>query len=142
MLIAAGFFSYTGVDPDLWGHLKFGIVNWENGTLIREDPYSYTSPGHWWINHEWATEIIMALAFSRLGRVGLLVMKLLLSVVVLAIRANKIYRFDPLIYLFVFVLGSAAIRYGANCRPHMFTYSFFGIMVYTFHLWTHGKKNT
>ena len=43
----------TVVDPDLWGHLRFGLDTLRNGYVTLQDPYAYTSAGQVWINHEW-----------------------------------------------------------------------------------------
>ena len=139
LLIVATFLSFSEVDPDLWGHLKFGLDNIEQRTIVRFDPYSYTNFGHEWINHEWAAEIVMAMVFFLGGSAALLLMKLLLllSVFFLAIRANRHNGFSPPLLLLIFILAAAAIRFGSNCRPHMFTYAFFGVTVYTFYLWHH-----
>ena len=67
--------SYTVADPDLWGHIRFGLDTLQAGAVVRTDPYSYLSGGQPWINHEWLSELLMALAWDRLGPPGLVALK-------------------------------------------------------------------
>src|SRR5215208_6084554 len=55
----------TRADPDLWGHLRFGLDTLEHRALSSVDPYSFTQDIPW-VNHEWLSELCMALAY-RLG---------------------------------------------------------------------------
>jgi hypothetical protein len=63
-------------DPDLWGHIKFGQAVLAQHRLILHDPYSYSAPGHLWLNHEWLAEVILAAVYNVFGIVGLKLMKL------------------------------------------------------------------
>ncbi len=66
----------TQADPDLWGHVRYGLDILEHGNIPRTDPYSYlTTPGSW-INHEWLAEVLMALAWRAGGGAGLVWLKL------------------------------------------------------------------
>ena len=61
----AAFFmiATTHADPDLWGHVRFGLNILEHGRLHTADPYSFTS-GRSWVNHEWLSEVAFALAWT------------------------------------------------------------------------------
>jgi len=52
----------TTADPDLWGHVRFGLDMLSTGRLTTTDPYSYTSDIPW-LNHEWLSELIMGAAY-------------------------------------------------------------------------------
>jgi len=75
-------FSETVADPDLWGHVTFGRVIWQTGTVSLPDPFSYVTAGHVWINHEWLSEVIFHLAFSSTGPLGLILLKTAISLIV------------------------------------------------------------
>ena len=75
-------FSETVADPDLWGHVTFGRVVWQTGTISLPDPFSYVTAGHLWLNHEWLSEVIFYLAFAALGPPGLIVLKTAVSLIV------------------------------------------------------------
>ena len=60
----------TAADPDLWGHLRFGIDALASGAAHAADRYSFTADRAW-INHEWLAEWLMAIAYTALGALGL-----------------------------------------------------------------------
>ena len=67
--------TITKADPDLWGHLRFGLDMLSDGSLHATDPYSFSSD-RVWINHEWLAELLMALAYNLAGPTGLALLKL------------------------------------------------------------------
>ena len=75
--VLLGVLSYTVADPDLWGHVRFGVDILRQQGLPAVDPYSFTSHRPW-INHEWLAEVGMAAAYLAAGPVGLSILKLLL----------------------------------------------------------------
>lgn len=119
--------SRTVADPDLWGHLRFGLDTLESGRIIHTDPYSYLSVGQHWINHEWLAEVIFALAWQAGKTTGLVLLKTTLGVLTLG-----------LIYIYLLKLDFSPIRVGslvilaslavfptiATIRPHIFTLLF------------------
>ena len=68
--IAAAVTLQLNSDPDLWGHLRFGLDFWSTWTIPTADPYSFTSDRPW-INHEWLFEVILALIYALGGTVAL-----------------------------------------------------------------------
>ena len=65
LLLVYGLFVFSPliVDPDLWGHVRFGQDLLETGSIVRADPYSYLTAGQPWINHEWLAELAQAAAY-------------------------------------------------------------------------------
>ena len=78
-------FSFTVADPDLWGHVKFGETIWKAGRVAMPDPFSYLTAGRPWLDHEWLSEVIFYLVFAAAGPPGLIVMKALLGVGLMAV---------------------------------------------------------
>jgi len=74
----------TDADPDLWGHVRFGLDALHIGLLSSIDPYSYTSDLPW-MNHEWLSELSMAAAYALAGAVGLVVLKVVLAAIALGV---------------------------------------------------------
>jgi hypothetical protein len=66
--------AWAGVDADLWGHLRFGLDLLRDGHLTAIDPYSFTQDIPW-INHEWLSEVVLALAYRAGGVTGMLLLK-------------------------------------------------------------------
>ncbi|MCA9188973.1 MAG: hypothetical protein R3E01_24110 [Pirellulaceae bacterium] len=112
-------------DPDLWGHLTFGLTAWHDGTLARTDPYSYTAQGAAWTNHEWLTELSFGIAYDWAGAVGLMCLRgtLLLTTavgVVMLLRRRNV----PLPALIVMgMLAVTVIPEFYRVRPQMYTYT-------------------
>jgi hypothetical protein len=76
--------SSTNVDPDLWGHLRFGMDILRTWHLSPQDPYSFTSDIAW-TNHEWLSELALAVVYLPLGAAGLNLLKLGVIVAVAAL---------------------------------------------------------
>jgi len=58
-------------DPDIWWHLHNADYLAQHHTLPRYDMYSFTAPGHPWINHEWLAELPYYFAWRALGLRGI-----------------------------------------------------------------------
>jgi hypothetical protein len=58
-------------DPDIWWHLRNAEYLFQHHQLPHFDLYSFTVPGHAWINHEWLAEIPYYLAWRTGGLSGL-----------------------------------------------------------------------
>src|SRR5437868_765186 len=56
----------TAADPDLWGHLRFGLDTLASKSAYAADRYSFTADRPW-INHEWLAELLMAIGYTGLG---------------------------------------------------------------------------
>jgi len=58
-------------DPDIWWHLHNADYLFQHHALPRADMYSFTVPGHAWINHEWLSEVPYYLAWRAWGILGI-----------------------------------------------------------------------
>jgi len=58
-------------DPDIWWHLHNADYLVRQHNLPRADMYSFTVPGHAWINHEWLAELPYYFAWCALGLGGI-----------------------------------------------------------------------
>jgi len=54
-------------DGDFWWHLKTGEYIMRNFSIPRVDFYSFTVRGKPWVAHEWLSEVIFYLIYSRAG---------------------------------------------------------------------------
>ncbi|HET9369518.1 MAG TPA: hypothetical protein VFO19_04700, partial [Vicinamibacterales bacterium] len=66
--------TFTIAEADLWGHLRFGLDLLRDRHLPSIDPYSFTQDRPW-INHEWLSELVMAIAYRIGGVAGLVLLK-------------------------------------------------------------------
>lgn len=68
-------------DPDIWWHLHNADYLVQHRALPRTDLYSFSVPGHAWINHEWLAELPYYFAWRALGLSG--VYAIMFSVLIL-----------------------------------------------------------
>ncbi|GAC1468695.1 MAG: hypothetical protein NVSMB9_11620 [Isosphaeraceae bacterium] len=129
--LLAGFclfwFSDTVADPDLWGHVRFGQDILRTGVIAQADDYSYRSEGQRWVNHEWLSEVIFAGVYDRSGPKGLIVLKVLVSLLILGLCLVHLRRggLGPWRSVPLLVLASIPFRMGlGTVRPQIFTYLF------------------
>jgi hypothetical protein len=84
LALLASLAARTQADPDLWGHVRFGIDILETGDLPSVDPYSFTQDRPW-INHEWLSELTMGAAWRWGGTAGLTLLKSVLVIAALLV---------------------------------------------------------
>src|SRR5690349_978476 len=65
-LVLAPGLVVTRADPDLWGHVRFGLDILARPGLSSVDPYSFTQDIPW-VNHEWLSELFMGAAYAAGG---------------------------------------------------------------------------
>ena len=58
-------------DPDIWWHLHNADYLIQHHSLPRYDMYSFTVPGHPWINHEWLSDLPYYFAWKVFGLNGI-----------------------------------------------------------------------
>ena len=113
------------VDPDLWGHLRYGLDVLQARALPATDPYSYTAHGLPWINHEWLFEVSMAGFYAAFGAAGLVLLALLMRLLIGLLLVYSLGRagMAPLQICLVFILITPALTLGINTlRPQLATY--------------------
>ena len=95
LLVASAYlyrFVQTEMDPDLWGHVRFGLDALRARSIVRSDPYSYLTAGVTWINHEVLAELAMGWAYSLCGALGLNLLRLAIGAITLAVIAWHLRR--------------------------------------------------
>lgn len=75
--------THTSADPDLFGNIRFGADVVSARSAVVPDTYSFTSAGTF-VNHEWLSEALLYLTYAGAGSAGLVVLKLLLLVGMMA----------------------------------------------------------
>ena len=115
----------TRADPDLWGHLKFGLDWLATRTLTYDDPYSFTQDLPW-INHEWLSEAVLAAAYRLWGVPGLVALKLTLVVSGLVILAGALGPLPVLVRSAALLLATwaAVAPITLTIRPHLWSWLF------------------
>jgi hypothetical protein len=113
-------------DPDIWWHLHNAQYLAEHHGLVRSDMYSFTVPGHTWINHEWLAELPFYFAWRALGLSGIhaimfaIIVLIFGGVLYLCYRESGHYKASVIAVCFVVFLGSVSfgprtILFGYGC---------------------------
>jgi hypothetical protein len=71
MIVIAAVFVGSVQDPDFWWHIRIGRWMVENGRLPSNDIFTFTVPSHVWTDHEYLTETLMWLTYSKAGLLGI-----------------------------------------------------------------------
>jgi hypothetical protein len=117
----------TLADADLWGHLRFGLDILASKSLHTSDPYSFTSDRPW-VNHEWLSELLTALAYRTFGTFGLGLLKLSMLAIVFAVLFGTARRLQaPPIARDLFVALALFVTYSRTqvIRPQLFSVALF-----------------
>ena len=121
----------TRADPDLWGHVRFGLDLLRSHALSASDPYSFTSDRPW-VNHEWLSELLFGVAYSLGGGTGLVLIKaLLVGVAILAIvdvAAGEGAKSRELVIVGALALAALLPR-ASQVRPQLFSVCFFALLL-------------
>lgn len=132
-MVAAGLvaMSLNMADPDLWGHVQYGRDVLRDGWFHNTTTYSYTAEGYRWINHENFSELFYAIGADTIGPVGLLVVKLLASLLVLGlILRTSLKKQAGFVAAGVIVLLVATnLANHWHLRPQLLSYTFFALLV-------------
>ncbi len=120
-------------DPDLWMHIKVGQLIVATGRVPVADLYSYSAAGLPWRNHEWLAQVLLAVAYSALGVVGLKLLKLLCAAtVVLALSIGLSATVAPArVQRMVLLATAAGIMVQMQFRPQLFTFAMLSILMAT-----------
>jgi len=88
-LVLLAVVAFTKTDPDLWGHVRFGMDIVQAGAPRLADTYSFTTDREW-INHEWAAEAVFGGAYLAAGSAGLVAVKVLVVLAVLLLLNRRL----------------------------------------------------
>lgn len=108
-------------DPDLWGHVRFGLDILARGHLTAVDPYSFTQDAQW-IDHEWLSEVAFAIADRVAGVPGLVLLKAAILAGVFVLLARTTRGVDDRYRWWLLAAGMIGTAPGAfTIRPQLWT---------------------
>ena len=110
-------------DGDFWWHLKTGEYIVKNGSIPTTDLFSFTNFGKPWIAHEWLSEVIFYLVYSRFGFNALIFTFAILTALAFWIVFRRC-RAHAFIAGFATLLGVWSILPTIGVRPRVFTLLF------------------
>src|SRR5215813_4631993 len=110
-------------DGDFWWHLKTGEYIVKTRTIPTADLFSFTNYGKAWVAHEWLSEVIFYLIYSRLGFNLLIIIFALITAFAFWIVFKRSDS-HPLIVGFAVLLGVWTVLPNVGVRPRAFTLLF------------------
>ena len=113
-------------DGDFWWHLKTGEYLVRTFTFPRRDFYSFTVPGKHWVAHEWLSEVIFYLIYSRAGFNTLIFIFTVVTVLAFWVVFRRTHA-HPFIKGMALLLAVWSIIPTGGVRPRTFTLLFTGI---------------
>ena len=123
LLVCGVCLSRNLADPDLWGHVQYGRDAWQTG-LAETTTYSYIAQDYPWINHEIVSELLLAGAADTVGPIGIMAIKTLLGIGVVALLAWWGLRRGVNVFAVTFtvLLVGMTLADHWSCRPQLFSY--------------------
>jgi len=129
-------------DYDLWWHIVMGRDMLAGAAIERFDLYSFTAAMEPVLNHEWLSEVIMALIYSAWGETGLILWRHGMTLVIILLALNLAgmrsrHDLSRIVVILCFVL---VLRPGISFRVHLFTMLFLLILVTMLYVSRRGGK--
>jgi len=122
---ALPFMLSVDADPDLWWHVRTGEAIVDQGGLPQFDEWSFTASEAEWTNHEWLTDVIFYGAYNAGGDIGLLLLRNMLFVAIVAglvvVYGTRVRQ--PLLILGLVLLTVPILGTFINVRAHSFSYA-------------------
>ncbi len=116
-------------DTDLWWHMRTGQHIMETGQMVYDDVFSYTYFGEPRINYSTGAQIIMYIAWTIAGNLGLSLYTSILAVggMYFLYKAGH-----GTVYMqsFVLIFGATAAAVFWSPRPQMFSFFFSAVFIY------------
>ena len=113
-------------DGDFWWHLKTGEYIVRNLSIPRIDFYSFTVPGKHWVAHEWLSEVLFYLIYTRTGFNTLIFIFTVLTVLAFWVVFRRTPA-HPFVKGFAMLLSIWSIIPTTGVRPRTFTLLLAGI---------------
>ena len=110
-------------DGDLLRHLRHGRWMLEHGSLIHQDPFSYTRGGNPFVGFEYGSQLVYALVHQAGGLAGVAIFAGLLIAASYAVLARFLLArgADPLLTYLVSIVAAVLGAVHWIARPHLFT---------------------
>jgi tetratricopeptide (TPR) repeat protein len=117
---------------DFWWYLASGERILATRSVPATDPFSYTAQGRPWINHMWASQVLVLKLWQAGGRVALVILKGLIvtatfGVVLLTMRRRGVH---PILASLVTLVAAWAGWEFWDVRPQIVTYLLLGVFLY------------
>jgi len=140
MIVIAALFVGSVQDPDFWWHLRIGQWMVENSRLPSTDIFTYTAQGHVWTDHEYLTEVLMWLIYSKVGAFGISVFFGLITYAGFYLMYRQVRRRPFVIVALGLALGAVAGAPIWGPRAQMITFALTCLELYWLQGYLSGRS--
>jgi len=114
----------------LW-HIKAGDYMLKNG-ILREDIYSWSLKGHYWMSHEWLFEVVISLFKKVFGDIHLLVYGFIsiFSLLMISYLGNMKNYHKNILFTVIWIVLSIIFLPFIQGRPQLLSYILFSLTIY------------
>ena len=107
-------------DGDTLWHVAAGQWMLDHGQPPQVDPFSYTIAGQPWHDHEWLSEVVMALAYRAAGWTGVALLGAAAAGATIGLLGRELVRrLDPAPALAALIVAAGCIAPSLVLRPHL-----------------------
>ncbi len=133
---------YFPNDPDLGWHLKYGEYFFKTGKVLRDNIFSTMMPDYKWVNHSWASDLLVYFSYDKLGLFGVSLLGAFVVTLtfIFFTKAFKLSFWDRII-LAPIVLYLVSNVNAVSFRTQLISYLFTGILFYIISLYNKNPKN-
>ena len=119
-------------DTDTWWHLKSGQLMWQQGRVLRTDPFSHTVAGAPWIDHGWLVQVALWPLWQAAELPGL---SLLLAAAVTVVFWLVYHQCEgrPFVAAFATLLGAVASSVVWALRPQTVSLLLAAVLAFLLH---------
>src|SRR3990167_9177782 len=133
---------YLPTDPDLGWHLKYGEYFFRTGKILRENIFSTMMPDYKWVNHSWASDLLVYISYETQGFLGVTLLGAFIVTLTFYFfsKAFKLSFWDRA-FLFPIVLFLVSNVNAVSFRTQLMSYLFTGILFYIISAYSRSPKN-
>ncbi|MBI2621666.1 MAG: hypothetical protein HYW63_03435 [Candidatus Levybacteria bacterium] len=132
---------YRPTDPDLGWHLKYGEYFVRTGGVLRDNIFATMMPDYKWVNHSWASDVLVFLAYNLWGFLGvtLLGAAIVTLTFIFVSKAFNLSFWDKA-FIFPIVLFIVSNVNAISFRSQQMSYLFTALLFYIISLYNKNPK--
>ena len=119
------------IENDYLWHIKAGDYMLKNG-LLKEDIYSWTLKGHYWMSHEWLFEVILSLFKKVFGNIHLYVYGFvsIFSLLMISYLGNMKNYHKNILFTVIWIVFAIIFSPYMQGRPQLLSYILISLTIY------------